>query len=82
MSQVIESNVQSIEEKMFLIQGLDLLNEKILKNKTIVEIHKKTGDDTDNLITYYNESSYKVLALKRRLKDQIILMTKHENDGQ
>lgn len=75
MSDVIQSNVQSIEEKMFLIQGLDLLNEKILKNKTIVEIHKKTGDDTENLITYYNESSYKVLALKRRLKDQIILMT-------
>lgn len=67
----IDHNLTEGEQLLLIHQGLGMLLERVQKEKTIVAIHKELNPDNGHLITYYDETSYRILALKKSIDNRL-----------
>lgn len=70
----IDHSLTEGEQLLLINQGLGLLLEKVQKEKTIVTIHKQLNPDNEHLITYYEQTSYRILALKKSIDTRLTEM--------
>lgn len=75
MDELMIQNQQIVEEKLLLIQGLDLLDTKTQGNLSLLAISKVSEIDKDHLAEYFRETRVQILKLRKRLVKEITLMS-------